>query len=176
MSMTDVRWHEIQPPSSGVAPVPGLPGVRLDTAPVFHDARGSLHELYRLDEIPPEFKPVMACASWSLPGVSRGPHQHVQQDDYFTFAGPSDFLVVLWDARPGAAGPRQGWRVKTGQSRPLHISVPDGVIHGYRNTGSVPGLVITVTSALFRGPGRKESIDEIRHELDPNSPYRFPES
>ena len=43
------------------------------------------------DEIPAGFKPLMACSSWSHPGVTRGPHQHVGQDDYFIFAGPSNF-------------------------------------------------------------------------------------
>jgi hypothetical protein len=35
--------------------------------------------------------------------------------------------------------------------------------------------VVTVTSLLFKGEGRKDPVDEIRHELDPNSPYRLPE-
>lgn len=155
--------------------VPGLPGVRLDTIPVFPDPRGTLHELFRVDEVPPGFQPLMACSSWSHSGVVRGPHQHVQQDDYFTFAGPSDFLVALWDARPGAAGADRGWLIEAGQTHPLHIYVPRGVVHGYKNVGSVSGLVVTVTSLLYRGWGRRDPVDEIRHELDPKVPYVFPE-
>jgi dTDP-4-dehydrorhamnose 3,5-epimerase len=135
-----------------------------------------LFELFRADEIPAGFEPLMACCSWSLPGVARGPHQHVGQDDYFTFAGPSDFVVALWDARPGAGGAARGWLIRAGQEHPARLYVPRGVVHGYRNTGPVPGLVVTVTSRLFRGWGRKEPVDEIRHELDPHSPYRFPEA
>lgn len=170
------QWHQVSLAPAGFTEIPGLPGVRLEALPVFPDARGSLHELYRADEMPPGFAPVMACSSWSQPGVTRGPHQHVLQDDYFTFAGPSEFLVALWDARPGGAGPARGWLIATGASRPTHLYVPRGVVHGYRNVGPVPGLVVTVTSALYRGPGRKEPVDEIRHELDPASPYRFPET
>jgi dTDP-4-dehydrorhamnose 3,5-epimerase len=128
-----------------------------------------------VDEIPAGFNPLMACSSWSHPNVARGPHQHVAQDDYFTFAGPSNFRVYLWDDRPGAAKAAQGWVINTGESAPARVYVPRGVVHAYHNVGNVPGLVVTVTSLLFKGEGRKDPVDEIRHELDPKSPYRLPE-
>ena len=118
----------------------------------------------------------MACSSWSHPGVARGPHQHVGQDDYFTFAGPSAFRVYLWDDRPGAAGPAKGWFINTGEQAPARIHVPRGVVHAYQNVGHTFGLVVTVTSLLFKGEGRRDPVDEIRHELNPQSPYRIPES
>lgn len=75
-------WQQVE--VRGIVEIPGLPGVRVEALPVFKDARGSLHELFRVDEVPAGFKPLMACSSWSHPGVARGPHQHVGQDDYFT--------------------------------------------------------------------------------------------
>ena len=39
----------------------------------FHDARGWLCELFRHDELPAEFHPVMAYISETAPGVARGP-------------------------------------------------------------------------------------------------------
>jgi dTDP-4-dehydrorhamnose 3,5-epimerase len=167
------QWTEVK--VSGVSEIPGLPGVRVEALPVFKDARGSLHELFRSDEIPAGFKPFMACSSWSHPGVTRGPHQHVAQDDYFTFAGPSDFSVFLWDDRPNSAKAARGWFIVTGEKFPSRIFVPRGVVHAYRNTGKIPGLVVTVTNLLFKGEGRREPVDEIRHELNPNSPYILPE-
>ena len=167
-------WQHVE--VRGISEIPNLPGVRVEALPVFTDPRGSLHELYRTDEIPKEFKPVMACCSWSTPGVTRGPHQHVFQDDYFVFAGPADFRVYLWDDRPGSARVAKGWFINTGASAPSRIYVPRGVVHAYRNIGTVPGVVVTVTSLLFKGEGRREPVDEIRHELDPNSPYRPPQS
>lgn len=167
-------WQQIE--VNGITEIPGLPGVRVEALPVFKDARGSLHELFRVDEIPAGFKPLMACSSWSHPGVTRGPHQHVEQDDYFTFAGPSDFSVYLWDDRLGAAGAAKGWLINTGEQMPSRIHVPRGVVHAYRNAGKCPGLVVTVTSLLFKGMGRHDPVDEIRHELDSNSPYRLPSS
>ena len=169
------HWQHIESEFTGTREVPGLPGVRLERIFVFPDARGTLHELFRADEIPARFQPMMACSSWSHPGVARGPHEHVGQDDYFTFAGPSEFLVALWDARPGAAGAERGWLIHAGQTHPTRIYVPRGVVHGYRNIGAVSGLVVTVTNLLYRGCNRKDPVDEIRHELDPQSPYRLPE-
>lgn len=168
--------EKVEPIATGTREIPGLPGVRLEAVPVFHDPRGRLLELYRVDEIPPDFKPLMAALSWSQPGVSRGPHQHVGQDDYFTFAGPSDFVVALWDARPGGAGPQKCWLIPAGETHPTRVYVPRGVVHGYKNVGPVLGLVAYATSLLYRGHDRKDPVDEIRHELNPASPYhRFPE-
>lgn len=170
--MTTV-WQEVK--VRGIFEVPGLPGVRVEALPVFKDDRGSLHELFRTDEIPARFKPLMACSSWSHPGVTRGPHQHVGQDDYFTFAGPSNFTVYLWDDRPGAAGAAKGWLIHTGEQAPSRVHVPRGVVHAYRNTGNACGLVVTVTSLLFKGEGRRDPVDEIRHEQNPNSAYKPPQ-
>ena len=167
-------WQQVE--VRGIFEIPGLPDVRVEALPVFKDDRGSLHELFRTDEIPPGFKPLMACSSWSHPGVTRGPHQHVGQDDYFTFAGPSNFTVFLWDARPGATGATKGWFIHTGEQAPSRIHVPRGVVHAYRNTGNIRGLVVTVTSLLFKGEGRRDPVDEIRHELNPQSPYQLPKS
>ena len=167
-------WQPVE--VRGIFEVSGLPGVRVEALPVFKDARGSLHELFRVDEVPAGFKPLMACSSWSHPGVARGPHQHVGQDDYFTFSGPSNFRVYLWDDRPGAAGPAQGWLIQTGEQAPARIHVPRGVVHAYQNVGPTEGLVVTVTSLLFKGEGRRDPVDEIRHELNPYSPYKIPPS
>jgi dTDP-4-dehydrorhamnose 3,5-epimerase len=167
------KWQEITLAQGTLVAIEGLPGVRIEPLPVYRDPRGSLHELWRSDEIPPGYVPKMACSSWSLPGVTRGPHEHHGQDDYFTFAGPSEFLVGLWDNRSGGTGPGRGWWLRTGEPRPTRIFVPHGVVHVYRNVGSVPGLVVTVTNVLFAGEGRKHPVDEIRHECDPKSPYRF---
>jgi dTDP-4-dehydrorhamnose 3,5-epimerase len=167
-------WQQIA--VHGICEIPGLPGVRVEALPVYKDARGSLHELFRVDEIPAGFKPLMACSSWSHAGVARGPHQHVGQDDYFTFAGPSDFRVYLWDDRPGATGASKGWFINTGEQAPARIHVPRGVVHGYKNIGHSFGLVVTVTSLLFKGEGKRDPVDEIRHELNPHSPYQIPPS
>jgi dTDP-4-dehydrorhamnose 3,5-epimerase len=165
-------WQQVDCCAAGA--ISGLPGARVEPLPVFRDARGSLHELFRNDETPEGFLPVMACSSWSEAGVTRGPHQHAAQDDYFTFAGPSDFTVCLWDNRAGAAREGRGWFLLTGEQAPVRLFVPRGVVHAYRNSGLVRGLVVTASNALFRGRNRTQPVDETRHEMDPNSPFRMP--
>jgi dTDP-4-dehydrorhamnose 3,5-epimerase len=166
------QWTEIS--DFLASEIKGLPGVSATLLPVHRDQRGCLFELWREDEIPAEFMPRMACASWSLPEAQRGPHEHMEQDDYFIFAGPSDFQIALWDARPEAGGASRGWILTGGETRPIQLHVPRGVVHGYRNIGREAGLVVTVASSLFQGLGRKEAVDEIRHEQDPRTPYQFP--
>jgi dTDP-4-dehydrorhamnose 3,5-epimerase len=69
----------------------------------FQDSRGWLCEMFRHDDTPPEFHPVMAYISVTEIGVARGPHEHVDQADYFCFLGPSNFKVYLWDSRSVSA-------------------------------------------------------------------------
>jgi dTDP-4-dehydrorhamnose 3,5-epimerase len=139
----------------------------------YKDGRGWLCELFRHDELPAEFHPVMAYVSMTEPGVARGPHEHHDQADCFCFVGPSDFKVYLWDAR-GSSPTRGACQVEVaGASRPMLLVVPAGVVHAYQNVGGVPGWVFNCPNRLYRGPGRKEAVDEIRHEDRPGSPFRL---
>ena len=108
--------------------------------------------------------------------MTRGPYQDVDPDDHTTFAGPSEFHVYLWDDRPDSGKAARGWFIVTGEKFPTRIYVPRGVVHAYRNVGNAPGLVVTVTNLLFKGEGRREPVDEIRHELNPSSPYIVPKT
>lgn len=141
----------------------------------YGDARGWLVELYREDEIGESIHPVMAYISQTLPGIVRGPHEHHDQTDYFAFIGPSDFELVLWDARPDSPTYGAQTRAVYGESQPCAVSIPPGVVHAYKNVGGVPGWVFNGPNRLYAGRGKKEPVDEIRHELDANSPYRVDE-
>lgn len=137
----------------------------------YEDQRGWLVELFRHDELPAQFHPRMAYVSQTLPGVARGPHEHRQQADLFAFVGPGEFRLYLWDPRQDS--PTRGRRVVmlVGASNPCAVVVPAGVVHAYRNVGRVPGWVFNFPNRLYRGPGRAEPVDEIRHEDRPDSPY-----
>ena len=76
-----------------------IEGVVMRPLKVFNDSRGWLVELFRQDELVQEWWPVMTYVSQTLPGVTRGPHEHVDQTDGFAFLGPSDFKLFLWDIR-----------------------------------------------------------------------------
>ena len=137
------------------------------------DHRGWLTELYREDELPAQQHPAMAYVSETLPGVARGPHEHVDQTDYFAFVGPGEFVLYLWDIRSGS--PTRGHRVRAavGESNRQSVIVPPGGVHAYRNVGPVPGWVFNAPNRLYAGPGKQAAVDEIRYEDQPNSPFRL---
>jgi dTDP-4-dehydrorhamnose 3,5-epimerase len=137
-----------------------------------HDGRGWLCELFRDDDLAAGMRPVMAYISETLPGVTRGPHEHVEQSDYFGFFGPGNFKVITWDNRPASPTFGNIWSDVVGADKPMLVVIPPGVVHAYKNVSSTPGLVFNGPNRLYKGPGRKEAVDEIRHEDDPDSPFR----
>ncbi len=139
----------------------------------FQDGRGWLCELFRHDELPEEFHPVMAYISVTEAGVARGPHEHVDQADYFCFLGPSNFKIYLWDNRPTSPTYRTFQSDIVGADKPMALVVPVGVVHAYKNVGQEPGMVINCPNRLYKGPGRKEPVDEIRHEEDQDSVFQL---
>lgn len=137
----------------------------------FQDARGWLAELYRHDELSSEFHPVMAYVSSTRPGVRRGPHEHVDQADFFCFLGPSNFKLRMWDTRAGSRTVDHVMTLLVGEDRPTSVLIPAGVVHAYENVGSRDGIVINCPNRLYRGQGKDQSIDEIRHEDDPGTRF-----
>ncbi|HVX63782.1 MAG TPA: dTDP-4-dehydrorhamnose 3,5-epimerase family protein [Pirellulales bacterium] len=135
------------------------------------DARGWLIEMFRNDELPAEDQPRMGYVSETLPGVARGPHEHVEQADYFLFLGPGDFKLYLWDARQTSSTFHRRQTVIVGQSNRQAVLIPPGVVHAYKNVSDAPGWVINCPNRLYAGEGRKQAVDEIRHEDDPDSTY-----
>ena len=148
-----------------------IEGVKVTPFKKFLDERGWLAEFFRHDEIPAEFHPTMGYASLTLPGILRGPHEHVDQADLFAWVGPGDFKVTLWDNR--AESPTFGNRMELGMgvNNPGSIIVPKGVVHCYRCISHEPGLVLNCPNQLFMGEGKAFPIDEIRHEDDPENPF-----
>jgi dTDP-4-dehydrorhamnose 3,5-epimerase len=139
----------------------------------YSDNRGWLTELFRNDLLPGEFQPVMAYISFTVPGMQRGPHEHVDQADLFCFLGPSTFMLRLWDNRRDSPTYFHEMTMHVGQDNPTAVVVPKGVVHGYRNVGQVDGMVINCPNRLYMGPGRREPVDEVRHEDDPNTIFQM---
>lgn len=150
-----------------------IEGVEIKKLKRFTDERGWLMELFRTDEVASEYHPVMTYLSLTRPGIARGPHEHIDQADYFCFAGPSDFKVYLWDNRPESPTYRKRMTIVVGETEPSVVIVPKRVVHAYKNVGDVEGLVVNCPNRLFKGEGKKEPVDEVRHESDPSSPYRL---
>jgi dTDP-4-dehydrorhamnose 3,5-epimerase len=150
-----------------------IQGVVVRDIPKHVDERGWLSEVFRADELDPSYVPVMGYVSMTAPDVVRGPHEHVDQSDHFAFLGPSDFKIYLWDNR--SSSPTFGIRqvICAGGDSPRSVIIPPGIVHAYKNIGGVPGMVLNFPNRLFAGEGKKNPVDEIRHESDPASPYRI---
>lgn len=138
----------------------------------FVDERGWLCELFRHDEIAAEFYPAMAYISVTEPNTQRGPHEHAEQADLFCFLGASNFKLRLWDNRTSSPTYRNVMTLFVGADNPQAVIIPKGVVHAYKNVSQTEkGMVINCPNQLFMGEGKREEIDEIRHEDDPNTIY-----
>jgi len=148
-----------------------IDGVIIKKLQKFIDDRGWLIELFRHDETDKQYYPVMSYISQTLPGIARGPHEHADQADYFCFFGPSNFKLYLWDNRHDSPTYMNKMVFIAGEENPVSVIIPKGVAHAYKNVGEKPGIVFNAPNRLFAGEGKKEEVDEIRHEDDPNSPF-----
>ena|SRR5437588_2355899 len=139
----------------------------------YQDGRGWLCELFRHDELPAGFYPAMAYISMTEPGVARGPHEHADQADCFCFLGPANFQMYLWDNRPKSKTYLARQVEVVGADNSMALIVPPGVVHAYKNIGSEPGLIFNCPNRLYKGPGRKDPVDEVRHEADKNTAFQL---
>ena len=66
-----------------------------------------------------------------------------------------------------------GSSTTAGADDPKSVLIPKGVVHAYRNVGEIDGIVINCLNRLYMGPERREQVDEIRSEDDPNTISRI---
>ncbi len=167
--------HEIPDPILDLLPFRfgKIDGVVVTPLKAHRDERGWLCELFRQDAMPADVFPAMSYLSETLPGATRGPHEHLQQTDFFCFFGAAAFHLYLWDNRVESPTYLCRAVVTVGENRPATVLIPPGVVHAYRNISAVPGLVLNFPNRLYRGEGRNDPVDEVRHEDDPRSPFRL---
>ena len=140
----------------------------------YTDERGSLIETYRLDTLPDNIKPVMSYASYTKPGITRGPHEHKFQTDIFSFLGPANFKLYLWDNRKSSKTYRNYLEITAGIDNPTTIIIPPGIVHGYKNISTdIDGMVLNYPDRLYKGKNKKDEIDEIRHEDNSNTIFKI---
>lgn len=137
----------------------------------YDDPRGWLLELYRKDELAAPYHPAMAYVSLTRPGITRGPHEHIDQADLFAFVCGA-FRLTLWDNRPASPTFATKLVIEGGERYPCSVLVPPGVVHAYRNIGESDATVLNFPNRLYRGAGRVEAVDEIRHEDDVEGMFR----
>jgi dTDP-4-dehydrorhamnose 3,5-epimerase len=150
-----------------------IEGVLVKDLHKYIDDRGWLVEIFREDEVDRKYLPVMEYISMTQADVARGPHEHEDQADYFTFIGPSNFKIYLWDNRKNSSTYMLKQVLYAGEDAPKSVIIPPGVVHAYKNVGGKPGMVVNCPNQLFAGRGKKDKVDEIRHEKDPDTIYKI---
>jgi dTDP-4-dehydrorhamnose 3,5-epimerase len=152
-----------------------IEGILVRNLVKYVDERGWLMEIFREDELERPLRPVMGYVSFTQPGVVRGPHEHADQADHFCFLGPSNFKILLWDNRKTSPTYNCKQIIYAGEDAARAVIIPPGVVHAYKNIGLEPGMVVNCPNRLFAGAGKKDPVDEIRHEDDPHTPYKVDE-
>jgi dTDP-4-dehydrorhamnose 3,5-epimerase len=145
-----------------------LEGVIIRELNIYNDQRGWLAEIFRDDET--DFRPAMSYISMTKPGIARGPHEHLEQSDYFCFLG--HFILYLWDNRKESKTYMEKMIVDK-QGIPFIAIVPPHVVHAYKNAGTQDAFVINLPDRLFKGKDKAFPVDEVRYEDDTDSPYRI---
>ena len=146
-------------------------GVIISELKKYEDNRGFLMEAYRRDEV--DLAPAMSYISLTNPGIARGPHEHAYQTDYFIFPGPGEFMLYLWDRREESSTKGEKLELVVGVSHPCAVTVPPGVVHGYKCISAEAALSINLPDKLYKGIAKTDEIDEIRWEGVENSPYKI---
>ena len=147
-----------------------IDGVQIIELKKFTDERGFLIETFRRDVLKDGLQPAecplpaMSYVSYTKPGISRGPHEHIYQTDVFSFIGPGNFELWLWDNRSKSPTFGNKMIIPAGEDNLKTVVVPAGVVHGYKNISKVPAMVINYPDKLYKGDGKREEVDEIRHE------------
>ena len=146
-----------------------IEGIVIKEFKMYPDSRGWLSELFRKDELSESFVPQMGYISITHPNIVRGPHEHQEQTDFFCFLG--NFKLYLWDNRKDSATYLNRQIIHIPDK--LIVIVPPGVVHAYKNVGDGDAMVLNFPDRLYAGWGKKEKVDEIRHENNPDSKFRM---
>jgi dTDP-4-dehydrorhamnose 3,5-epimerase len=141
-----------------------IEGVIIKKLIKYKDKRGYVVETFRDDTLPDRLKPAMSYVSFTKPGATRGPHEHLKQTDVFCFIGPGSFKIKLWDNRKNCKTYGSFMEIIGGRDNPILIIIPPGIVHGYKNISEGLGIVINYPDQLYKGWHKKEEVDEIRHE------------
>lgn len=131
---------------------------------VHRDERGYSAELFRHLDV------AMGYASWTKPGVTRGPHQHTFQNEWLITMS-DDVEFYLW---PNEALEGRWFRSSKGTGGQLHV--PAGCVHAYRNISlTKDAQVLVFPDKLYRGESRLEPEDIVKWENRIDSPYELPD-
>ena len=143
-----------------------IDGVKLKKLKVIPDERGRLMEILRSDD--EEFiKFGQVYLTTAYPGVVKGWHYHKNQTDSFAVV-KGMMKVVLYDMRKTSSTFKEINEFFIGQKKPLLITVPPFVYHGFKAIGTETAYFLSVPTE----PYNYKEPDEYRLPPDTNEiPY-----
>jgi len=140
-----------------------IDGVRTKELRVIADERGRLMEILRADdEVFEKFG--QAYLTTAYPGVTKGWHYHRGQTDNMCVV-KGMMKVALYDSREGSPTHGEVAEFIIGEHNPLLVSIPPGVMHGFKCIGTEEALVVNIPTATYN----YDEPDEFRvdpHEND----------
>ncbi len=137
-----------------------IDGVIVKNLRVIPDERGWLMEILRCDD--PLFKTFgQVYVTTAYPGVVKAWHFHKKQTDNFTCIRGM-MKVVLYDARTDSPTYRNLMELFVGEKNPALISVPPGVMHGFKGIGTDTAYFLSIPTL----PYNYQEPDEFRLSPD----------
>jgi dTDP-4-dehydrorhamnose 3,5-epimerase len=137
-----------------------IDGVRVRELKQIHDDRGYLMELMRNDwEEFEKFGQVYMTSAY--PGIVKAWHYHKEQTDNFICVfGMAK--VVLYDARGDSPTKGRINEFFTGEKRPMLITIPPMVYHGFKSVGQDKAVIVNIPTRLYN----YDEPDEYRVPYD----------
>ncbi len=140
----------------------GISGVVIKPLVTHSDDRGYFREVLRDDDnLLKRFG--QTSVTMTYPGVVKAFHYHEKQDDLW-YVAKGMAQVVLYDRRPESKTFKQTQVIYAGETNPVLIAIPKGVVHGYRVLGHEPVILFYHTTESYR----PNEPDELR--IDWNDP------
>lgn len=139
-----------------------IEGVRSKRLKVIPDERGRLMEMIRCDdaEFFTEFGQVYMTTAY--PGVVKGWHYHLKQDDCLAVVRGM-IKLVLYDRRADSPTHGEIEQFFVGEHNPLLVHIPCEVAHGFKGIGTEEAIIVN----LVTQPYNYQEPDEYR--IDPHS-------
>ena len=143
-----------------------IDGVVVKALKAIPDERGRVMEIFRVDDdFFEKFGQVYMTTAY--PGVVKAWHYHKLQRDNFTVIKGA-MKLVLYDDREESPTRGQIDEFFIGEHRPMLVSIPPNVWHGFKCIGECEALVINVPTE----PYNREQPDEFR-EVPHNGPIPY---
>jgi dTDP-4-dehydrorhamnose 3,5-epimerase len=143
-----------------------IDGVKTRKLRLIPDERGYLMEMFRSDwEEFEKFGQTYITAVY--PGAVKGWHYHKLQTDHFICVRGMA-KVVLYDKRADSPTKGEINEFFLGDLNPSMLTIPPGVLHGFKGIGTEMTLIVNVPDQLYN----YENPDEHRYPAhSPEIPY-----